>query len=42
MGQRITNSRKLMDLERDSLEGWATLNELEKLLEKSNMNSSCG
>ena len=42
MGQRITNSRKLADLERDSLEGWVTLNELEKLLEKSNMNSLCG
>ena len=41
-GQRITNSRKLTDLERDSLEGWVTLNELEKSLEKSNMNSSCG
>ena len=42
VGQRITNSRKLTDLERDSLERRVTLNELEKSLEKSNMSSACG
>ena len=39
---QIKNNRRLTDGERDSLEGWVTLNELEKSLEKSNMNSSCG
>ena len=42
VGLQIKNNRRLTDVERDSLEGWVTLNELEKSLEKSNMNSSCG
>ena len=41
-GQLNIDSRKLTDVERESLEGRVTLNELEKSLEKSNMNSSCG
>ena len=41
-GPLITNSRKLTELERDSLEGRVMLNELEKSLEKSNIYSSCG
>ena len=42
VGLQIKNNRRLTDLERDSLKGRVTLNELEKSLEKSNMNSSCG
>ena len=42
VGLQIKNNRRLTNVERDSLEGQVTLNELEKSLEKSNMNSSCG
>ena len=41
-GQLNIDGRKLTDVEKESLEGRVTLNELEKSLEKSNMNSSCG
>ena len=41
-GQLNIDGRKLTDVEKESLEGGVTLNELEKSLGKSNMNSACG
>ena len=41
-GQLNIDGRKLTDVEKESLEGGVTLNELEKSIEKSNMNSACG
>ena len=41
-GQLNIDNRKLTEVEKESLEGGVTLNELEKSLGKSNMNSACG